>query len=224
MNKSRSQAAVPVLVAAFLAASNAAAAPNTTTFRETFDNGSNNGGWSYGNGFDIIRTTGGNPGAYLENTFLDTFAPQPSTVFGQSNQFSGDYRARQVLGVAVDLKTFSVDFSTAGRPLSLLLKSDAGTPLANDDCTIYFLGTKNIPVPGNPWTRFKFLIPASSMVAPAGWDILNGCPGLTRDEAWNEVITDVEQVTFFYGDPTFFFIFQVWDVGMDNPAIRTAIP
>jgi hypothetical protein len=30
------------------------------------------------------------------------------------------------------------------------------------------------------------------------------------------VIQNVSRVQFFYGDPTFFFIFQQWEVGADN--------
>jgi len=36
------------------------------------------------------------------------------------------------------------------------------------------------------------------------------------------VIQDVTRIQYFYGDPTLFFIFQQWMVGMDNPRI-TAI-
>jgi len=36
---------------------------------------------------------------------------------------------------------------------------------------------------------------------------------------WNQLITDVAEVRFFYGDPTMFFIFQGWNLGVDNPTI-----
>ena len=59
---------------------------------------------------------------------------------------------------------------------------------------------------------------------PASWGVLEGCPELDPDAAWNQVIQDVDQVTFFYGDPTFFFIFQAWSTGIDNPSITRALP
>jgi hypothetical protein len=36
---------------------------------------------------------------------------------------------------------------------------------------------------------------------------------------WNELVIDVARIGFFYGDPTNFFIFQMWDVGLDNVRI-----
>ena len=32
-------------------------------------------------------------------------------------------------------------------------------------------------------------------------------------------MVDVSTVGFFYGDPTYFFIFQMWQLGLDNPRI-----
>ena len=48
---------------------------------------------------------------------------------------------------------------------------------------------------------------------------MQGCPGLTGDEAWNRVITGVDQLRFFTGDPERPYLFQVWDIGLDNPSI-----
>src|SRR5262245_47462892 len=50
----------------------------TPTFVETFDGGSNTGGWTYG-GPGSIPASGGNPGAYLNSGSIDTFAPQLRT-------------------------------------------------------------------------------------------------------------------------------------------------
>jgi hypothetical protein len=56
---------------------------------------------------------------------------------------------------------------------------------------------------------------------PPGWNVLN-CTG-TADAAWNTVITDVDRVIWFYGDPTFFYIFDIWDVGMDNARVAEEV-
>ena len=48
---------------------------------------------------------------------------------------------------------------------------------------------------------------------------MQGCPGLTEDEAWNRVITGVDQLRFFTGDPESFYLSQIWDIGLDNPTI-----
>ena len=68
---------------------------------------------------------------------------------------------------------------------------------------------------------FFFVVPAQETSLPKGWNTINFGPSGTPD--WNTVITDVDRVTFFYGNPEFVFIFQMWDLGMDNPRI-TMVP
>ena len=60
---------------------------------------------------------------------------------------------------------------------------------------------------------FEFTFDPNSLTIPPGW-FLNG-PG-NPDLAWQAVMTNVTSITFFYGDPTFFFIFDIWNVGADN--------
>lgn len=190
------------------------------TFTETFDGGSNTGSWLYGGPGETIETAGGNPGAYLHSPAIDTFAPQPRTAPGVASVFTGDYRGRNITGIGIDLITIAVDFSAAGRPLTLMLVSDSGTPgNADDDWAAYFVGASEIPVPGDGWKSFSFTVPSQSMSLPAGWQTLALGPNSPPAPDWNDLITGVSQVQFFYGDPTFVFIFQVWDVGLDNVSI-----
>lgn len=213
-------------------AGTAAAAPEpdgpprrSTTFTETFFKGGNEGQWSWNGGFRIIPTKGGNKGAYLLARRNDTFAPQAATGFGVASEFTGDYRAKQVVSLGADFITFRVDFSAEERPLSVLLTSDPGTPDDPfDDCTAYFVGATFAPVPGEDWRSYAFDIPSGDAALPAGWGILEGCTEATPDAAWNRVIQDVDELKFFYGDPTFFFIFQMFDTGMDNATITRATP
>lgn len=189
------------------------------TFTETFTGGSNTGGWLYGGPGETIEATGGNPGAYLHSPALDTFAPQPRTS-GPDSVFTRDFRARNVTAIGIDLITIAVDFSAAGRPLSLMLLSDAGTPGdPNDDWAAYFIGPVNVPVPGDGWASFSFAVPSQATSLPPGWQTLALGPNSPPVPDWNDVITDVDQVRFFYGDPTGFFIFQMWDVGLDNVTV-----
>lgn len=195
----------------------------TQTFNEDFSKGSNEGGWTIG-GSEFHFSHGGNNGSYIESRNNDTFAPQPRTTSGAGSQFTGDYRARQVIGVAVDLETLRVDFSAAERPLSLLLISDSGTPEDfSDDCTAYFLGSEFAPEPGQGWRSYSFVVPSDSPTLPAGWGILEGCPAATPDDAWSQVIGDVDELRYFFGDPTFFFIFQQWNTGIDNPSVTVKL-
>ena len=188
------------------------------SFTETFEGGSNVGGWLYGGPGETIETTGGNPGAYLHSPFLDTFAPQPRTS-GPDSVFTGNFQARNVSSIGLDLITIDVDFSAAGRPLSLLLVSYAGTPAdPSDDWAAYFIGPADVPEPGEGWLSYSFAVPSQATSLPPGWQTLVFGPTLPPPD-WNAVITDVDEVRFFYGNPEDFFIFQVWNVGLDNVTI-----
>lgn len=195
-------------------------AAGTVTFVETFEGDSNEGGWTWGFG-DTIVPTGGNPGAYLRTDGLDTFAPRPQTTSG--GIFVGDYRATNVSSVGVDLITFAVDFSAEGRALTLMLIHDNDTPGDPfDDTAAYFLGP-NIPLPGEGWSVYDFAVPSQDLSLPAGWQLLNlGDSGAPALHDWNQVIQHVSEVWLHYGDPTFFYIFQQWVLGLDNPRITRA--
>ncbi len=185
---------------------------------ETFDGGSNQGGWSYGLPASF-PATGGNPGSFLLVSGLDTFAP--IAVSTEPSPFTGDYRQRKVTSIGVDLLTLAVDFSAAGRPLTLMLIYDNGTPNNfADDTAAFYLGA-NIPEPGEGWLPYDFAVPSESDTLPDGWELLNlGDSGSPAQATWAQVIANVAQVRFFYGDPRLFFIFQMWTVGMDNVRIN----
>ncbi|QOJ17564.1 MAG: hypothetical protein HRU76_08210 [Phycisphaeraceae bacterium] len=198
-----------------------AAAACADTFTETFTNGINTAGWSYG-GNERIEAAGGNPGAYLHTSELDTFAPQLWTEPGRPSNFTGDYRARQVTSIGIDLKTFHVDFSAEDRPLTLILVHDNNTPVDfDDDYGFYFMGP-NIPLVGEGWLSYEFEIPSQAAQPPQGWRPIE--LGFKSPEPdWNALIKNVRRVQFFYGDPEMFFIFQMWEVGADNISI-TSVP
>ena len=196
-------------------------------FVETFAAG-NAGRWSFfgnpDNPIEVIEAAGGNPGAFLHSTCsglacLDTFAPQLRTELGVPSVFSGDYRSKGVRALGVDLAIFRVDFSSSGRPLTLMLTNDAGTPADPlDDVIVHLLGSRNVPQPDGSWHKYTFQVPSASPTLPAHWQVFQGSGN--DDADWNQVITDVDQASFFFGDPQFFFIFQQWELGVDNMRIR----
>ena len=188
-------------------------------FVETFDSG-NEGGWTFGAPGESQPPTGGNPGAYLDSGLLDTFAPRLRTT-ATRGVFTGDFRSKGVSSIGLDLITFNAQ-TTGGRPLALMLIKDPGTP-GNfaDDTAAYFLGP-NIPDVGDGWLSYDYAVPSEETDLPAGWLLLNmGDVGGTPNHTWDEVIQDVDQVQFHYGDPTFVFIFQQWNLGADNLRITS---
>jgi hypothetical protein len=203
---------------------------------ETFSGGGNQGAWSISS-LGIIRPQGGSEGAYLHAPGLDTFAPMAQTRRGVPSVFTGDYRAHGVTALSVDLSTFAVSSTAEERPLSLMLVSDAGTPgdMA-DDVFVYYVGADNIPFPEEGWVRYLFAVPSHSATLPSprsqvegepGWVAARGdvfTPAPDPDAAWNLVMTDVDQVIFWFHDPRYFAMLQNWDVGVDNPAITTCAP
>lgn len=174
---------------------------------ETFEGGTNAGGWTFGNTIEGIDPAGGNPGAWLHNSVIDTFAPQLRTT-APGNPFQGDWRTMGITRVGVDLITIAVNFP---------FQRECTLMLSDGNLTVYRLGTEFVPQPGTGWKSFEFDVPSASTTLPAGWTF-NGT-GVTPDQAWNQVITNVAEVRFFYGDPTFFYIFDQWNVGADNARI-----
>jgi hypothetical protein len=195
-----------------------AAAP-TVTVTETFDGPVEEASWRVA-AFDVIPEFGGWPGSYLRVIGLDTFGPRIFTVPELASKFLGDYRAKGVTGLGVDINLFSTDFGAEGRPVSLYLTNRMDPEDPYDDCDAVYVGSKNVPKPGTGWKSFDFRVPSQSAGLPPGWVMVGECGGLDPDAAWNAVITDVEHASFYFGEPDWFYIFQVWNLGFDNPRIR----
>lgn len=202
--------------------------PAPGLFVEGFQAGTNVGGWSFfgnpSNPIEVIEPAGGNPGAFLHSTCgglacLDTFAPMLRTEAGVASPFTGDYRARAVRALGVDVRVFGPPgVSTGSRPLTLVLTNDAGTPDDPiDDVAVYRKGA-NIPTVAAGWKRFRFAVPSQRATLPPGWIVLNGTGD--DDADWRRVLGDVSQVTFELGDPDLFYIFQQWELGVDDLRIR----
>ncbi|MEW6411152.1 MAG: hypothetical protein AB1483_01615 [Candidatus Zixiibacteriota bacterium] len=201
-----------------------------TTFVETFDNPNIEGNWSYfgnpRNRVEVVEKDGGNPGGFLHATCdgmacLDTYAPQLRTQIEDTSIFTGNYRAKGVAQLGVDLATFGPEIVTwLGRPLSLMIRYDGGTPYDwTDDVQVFYVGNVNIPGPNNNFRSFRFKVPSESTVLPDGWKVMYGYNTGDDDADWNTVMENVSQVTFFYGDPEYFFMFQQWELGVDNVSI-----
>lgn len=188
----------------------AAAGASGQSLVEPFDGGSNAGGWTYGVPCEQVLVAGGNPGAHLDQDCLDTFAPRLRT--SGSSGFTGDWRARDVAHFGVDLITKHVNFAFE-REMTVMLTD--GTSV------VYYLSGKQIPQVGAGWRAFDVPIDAQSPTLPDGWSVLVGSGD--DDADWNAVIQDVTEVSVFYGDPTFFYIFDQWFCGVDNPRLSESL-
>ncbi|MFT5081155.1 MAG: hypothetical protein ACI9C2_001512 [Gammaproteobacteria bacterium] len=214
----------PLFALAALVALSSNALAQTSTFAEGFDTGSNEGGWRWGTTNEFINPLNGNPGPYLRDTSLVTHGPSLRTTWGINSMFSGDYKAMGVTEVGVDLITEYSSIGVGGRPLTLYLWNDSGTPgNFSDDWGATFVGTKNIPSAGSPsftsagWTDFVFTVDSAASSKPAGWKMF-GNPS----KGWKDLMADVDAVEFYAGIPGQIYLVGSWQVGMDNPRITFA--
>ena len=180
---------------------------------EGFDGGQNEAGWTWGAACESVIASGGNPGAFLTQECLDTFACQPRTT-NPNSLFCGNWRTKGASQFSVDLITHSTQFIFQ-RELHLILKSG---PL---EITLGHGDPDSVPQVSVGWKTLSFDVNSQSQVMPPSWRVLSGTgdPNLI----WNSVIENVTEVQLFYGDPDFFFIFDQWYTGMDNPRITTTV-
>lgn len=216
--------------------------PFTKVVTEPFNDGSNEGGWGFLCPGSFIDDDGGNPGPFMRAAGMEHFAPMARTCGRAPSVFKGDYRSANVFSISVDFKTFSASSTTVDRPLTLVLVNHAGTPGdISDDWYVFYVGKQNIPPVatgserGDGWVRYHFDVPSHSPTLPppysgaegqSGWVAAVGevfAPAEDPDAVWNTVIQNVDEVIFWWHDPRYFAIFQMWDVGMDNPSLAMCV-
>lgn len=192
----------------------------STVFRESFEEESRNeGNWTFGRPI-IWETLGGNPGRFLYTSDLVTFAPMASTSSPHS-KFTGNYRENKVRAVSADLKTFWSEYPIQGWPISLVLWSNNGTPEDGDDDWFGFARGGEAPQPGQGWQTYRFEIPSDSANLPEGWTLLPNGSHAPRDLTWEKLISHVDTLSFYYGDPSMMQLLMGWKLGLDNPTIET---
>lgn len=219
------RAILPLAILCALVFAVPAGAAPTTTVSEPFDGPLDQATWRLGT-LDRIDAAGGNPGSYLHNPQLDSAVPSPVYVGPLPSPFFGDYRAANVTSLGLDVVVYAASIGVDNkRPLSIVLTSDMGTPDdASDDCDVYTVGSKNVPRPGAPWRSYEFRVPSGATTLPNGWIVRGACGGLSANDAWNAVITNVTRVAFPFADPDTLWFFQIWDLGIDNVRITSATP
>ncbi len=205
---------------------------NEPTLVATFDDHINIGTWTFfeepTNMFEHFDQQGGNPGDFLHCEWcrskggLTGRVVKLRTQIGTSSVFTGDYRARQVTRVGVDLGFFPYfPMQSDDRPLCLTLTNDNDTPAdTTDDIVAIYKGVRDIPMDNGTWMKYEFSVPSESATLPDGWGICLGS-GLGDDADWNTIITNVSSIGYVFGDLDKYweYDFQLWDIGVDNARI-----
>jgi len=108
------------------------------TYAEDFEGGTNISGWTFGNCYDEIEISGGNPAYWLHNDYLVTFGPILVCDF-YADYFTGNYRAMNVTSVSIDGRSDFIEWGSTIN-MSVLLRCTNGTPgVFEDDDFAYFL-------------------------------------------------------------------------------------
>lgn len=228
MQRTRTVTGLLALVGAATLSIGPAALAGGDEFVETFTNGSNEGGWRFNSPTQVLESQGGNPGWHIvgfcdrELDCLDFFAVILRTT-EPSDHFTGDLAARGVTGMGLDARLYYVGNTAEGRPMSICLVDDNGTPDdLGDDCFVYSVGDQNIPRVKDGWVSYDFDVPAQSDTLPRGWTVWRECPNEDPDAAWRRIVRDVDYVMFYWTDPDTFAILQMWEPGADNIRVTTA--
>ena len=218
-------------VTAFLCLAPPVAAQVTfDTFTESFEGGSNAGGWTWflSEG-QYLAPSGGNPGAYL--TAPQWQSPGANIRSTQAGSpFTGDLRAAGVVSFGVDFKSF-VLMEDIDNPafdafrFTIVLGNDNGTPGGIGDDTAYFFKTDQfLPLVGEGWLSYEVPVPAQADATPPGWEFVEFA-FMQRPEnplRWDQVMADVDYVWLSYNDMDGFYIIANWLLGADNVRVTTA--
>ena len=191
---------------------------------EGFSGGANAGAWTFGAPMEVIESSGGSPGAHLHGSGIDTTVPTLRTGQGVTSVFTGDYRDRSAQGLRVSIRVNATDFSVATFRPGAILYSENGTPGdPSDDWGVYELSGATLGPPG-VWVSHAFPLNSRSTTLPAGWSFIQFGPGSPANPDWNYLIRHVDRLMFSLGDPSLFYIFQMWDVGADSIQISGMPP
>lgn len=178
-------------------------------------------GWTFflQSGFENHQASGGNPSGYIRGQFLAAGVPFFGTRDGLVKDYveNKDYQTLGIIGLLFDLNVFENTLMATARQLSVVLRSDGGTPNDfSDDVSVAYVSDTILPLPGSGWQSFQFAIPSQSETLPDGWKMLSSHPGAN----WLTVIRDVDQIEVTFGDPELVFLLDDMTVGVDNFAVR----
>ncbi len=199
----------------------------TNTFIETYDDGTDVGLWHCSLSVPrIIETSGGNPGAYLQQGGFSTHVPiwasvstryQPgfNDTYKIDSIYTGDWASLGVTSLTADLNVIQAGGWGPDRAVTLeLLQMDDTGFNVNYDAT-YTL--HDLPKPPVGWHKFSFRVNANSATIPHGWVFTRGDGSPGTDAEWSLFLHRIDLTSIGYYKPGFGYVgFGAWILGIDN--------
>src|SRR6266508_1988732 len=196
-------------------------------FIETYDDGTDVGIWNCSLSVPrIIETSGGNPGAYVQQGGFSTHVP---TWFSVSTRFppgvNDTYKIDSIYTnaqtslvvsvVTVDLNVIHVATWATDRAVTLeLLQMDETGFNVNYDAT-YTL--PDLPDPPVGWQTYSFPVDANSPTIPQGWVFTRGDGTPGTDAEWSQFLHRIDLTSIGFYKPGFAYpSLGTWILGIDN--------
>jgi subtilisin family serine protease len=205
----------------------------TSGFIETYDDGSDVGQWVCSFSVPrIIETSGGNPGAYLQQGGFSTHTPTWATAstryqpgfqdtYKTDSVFTGDWAGAGVASISADLNIIQAGGWGPDRAvtLKLLQMDDTGFNL-NFEATYTLPDLGKTPPIG--WQTYSFPVNANSSKIPHGWVFTHGDGTPATDAEWSTFVHRIDLTSIGYYKPGFAYVgFGSWTLGIDNIKIQT---
>ncbi len=193
-----------------------------------FEGGENYGAWSFGVP-GTVEDTGGNPDGWLHADGLDAPFPVFRSAFGAEG-FTGDYVATGVNHISADFQCLDSSNQWIGTFMfCVFLRNDMGTPNDQLDDIYVYPNPENWTCPdiGEGWKHYDFDIPSDFVGGPGelpdGWlggSYYTGNATFPEDAVWQDVISNVARLEFWWNHPDWAAIFSSFDVGADNIVVE----
>jgi hypothetical protein len=196
-------------------------------FIETYDNGTDVGLWHCSVGAPrMIETSGGNPGAYVQQGGFSTsiptwasvstrFQPGVNDTYKIDSIYTGDWTTLGVTSITVDLNVIQVATWATDRAVTLeLLQMDETGFNVNYDAT-YTL--PDLPDPPVGWQTYSFPVDANSPTIPEGWIFTHGDGTPGTDAEWSPFLHRIDLTSIGFYKPGFAYpSLGTWILGIDN--------
>jgi hypothetical protein len=196
-------------------------------FIETYDDGTDVGLWHCSVGvLRIIETSGGNPGAYLQQggfsssiptwaSISTRFQPGVPDPYKIDSIYTGDWTGLGVTSIIVDLNVIHVATWATDRAVTLeLLQMDETGFNVNYDATYTLPDLPNPPV---GWQTYSFPVDANSPTIPEGWVFTRGDGTPGTDAEWSPFLHRIDLTSIGFYKPGFAYpSLGTWILGIDN--------